>query len=146
MFRGILEKVRVAGGLEFTVHSGNSMNSHPNGWAPFDGFCKTLDFHDFWGVKNGKKHENAGWTWSDFNLQSSRPSQNDLLTNLGKTTGVPAQQKPKIEEHFEQKLEKTWKCTMNMVRFWSPELSTLAKWSPKHFRKFPGVFSSKNLF
>merc|ERR1712167_162234 len=22
----------------------------------FEGFCKTLDFHDFWGVKNGKKN------------------------------------------------------------------------------------------
>ena len=44
-----------------------------------------------------------------------------------------------------QKCKKTWKSRMNMVRFWSPELSTLAKWSPKKSRKFPGVFSLKNL-
>ena len=29
-----------------------------------------------------------------------------------------------------RKSRKTWKCKMNMVRVWSPELSTLAKWSP----------------
>ena len=37
----------------------------------------------------------------------------------------------------------TWKCRMNMVRFWSPELSTLAKWSPKNSRKCPGAVTSK---
>ena len=33
---------------------------------------------------------------------------------------------------------KNIKSRMNMVRFWSPELSTLAKWSPNKSRKFPG--------
>ncbi len=33
---------------------------------------------------------------------------------------------------------------MNMVRFWSPELSTRAKWSPKKSRKSPRVFSPNN--
>ena len=36
------------------------------------------------GIKDAKKHENSGWTWSDFGLRSSRPSQNDLLKNPGK--------------------------------------------------------------
>ena len=46
-----------------------------------------------------------------------------------------------------RKWEKTWKCRMNMVRCWSPELSTLAKWSPKKSRKILGVFSPpKNNF
>ena len=62
-----------------------------------EGFCKTLDFHDhFGGVKNGeKKHEQSGWTWSDVGLWSSRPAQNDLLTNPEKIRGFPAQQKQK---------------------------------------------------
>ena len=42
------------------------------------------------------------------------------------------------------KIGKTWKFRMNMVRFGFPELSTLAKWSPKKSWKFPGVFSLKN--
>ena len=51
----------------------------------FEGGGETLDFHDFLGGskmgKQKKKHENAGWTWSDFGLWSSRPAQNDLLKN-----------------------------------------------------------------
>ena len=43
------------------------------------------------------------------------------------------------------KLEKTWKCKLNMVRFQSLELSTRAKWSPKKSRTFAGLFTSKNL-
>ena len=43
-----------------------------------------------------------------------------------------------------QKFKKTWKFNMSMVRFGFPELSTLAKWSPKKSRKFPGGFSLKN--
>ena len=54
----------------------------------FEGFCKTLDFHDFWESKMEKKHENAGWTWSDLGFRSSRPSQNDLLKNPEKNPGV----------------------------------------------------------
>ena len=41
-----------------------------------------------------------------------------------------------------RKCNKTWKCGMNMVRFQSPELSTLAKWSPKNSRKRSGVAGS----
>ena len=35
-----------------------------------------------------------------------------------------------------QQWEKTWKSRMNMVRVWSPELLTLAKWSTKNSRVF----------
>ena len=44
-----------------------------------------------------------------------------------------------------QKCEKTWNCRMNMVWFWSPELSTRAKWSPKKSQKNSGGSSEINL-
>ena len=94
----IFEKTRVGFGrtelslrLSCTEFRALSSGHGPrNPW--FEGGGETLDFHDlFGGVKNGKKHENAGWTWSDFGLWSSWPPQNDLLKNLEKIREFSAQ-------------------------------------------------------
>ena len=44
-----------------------------------------------------KNLENAGWAWSDFDLWSSRPAQNDLPQNPNKNPGLSAQKKTKIK-------------------------------------------------
>ena len=54
-------------------------------------------FMTFSGGQKGKKHENAGWTWSDFGLWSSQPAQNDLLKNPENLT----QHLPEISKTFE---------------------------------------------
>ena len=66
--------------LSCTKFCALSSGHGPRGQS-FEGICKTLDFHDFFGGSKMGKNENAGWTWSDFGLRSSRPSQNDLLKN-----------------------------------------------------------------
>ena len=43
-------------------------------------------------------------------------------------------------------MEKTRNCWMNMVRFWSPELSTCGKLSPKQIRKIMGGSAHKTQF
>ena len=63
-------------------------------WSQGKGFWRVfenLGFSWFWGVKNGKKHENPEWIWSDLGLRSSRPSQNDLLKNPENFQGFSAQ-------------------------------------------------------
>ena len=57
----------------------------------FEGFCKTLGFHHFWGFENAKKHEKSLLTWSDLGFRSSRPSKNYLLKNPEKIRGFSAQ-------------------------------------------------------
>ena len=69
------------------------------GGKVWKGFGKPWIFMTFSGGQKlqKQKHENAEWTWSDFGLQSSRPSQHDLLKFPENFTRFSAQKNPKFK-------------------------------------------------
>ena len=52
-------RIEVSLRLSCTEFCALSSGHGPRGQG-FEGFCKTLDFHSFGGVKNWEKHENRG--------------------------------------------------------------------------------------